>query len=297
MNKDKYIAIIKLSSIALLLSICGNFGCNKEAPAKEPETMAQFEKAPIDDFSSNASKSVTGLKWTFITDQVMGGVSTGKMEFIEHDSRSCLHLKGDVSLKNRGGFIQVRRNLDPKGKPFDASAFDGIYLRVKGNIEPYAIHLRTTDTRLAWQFYQAQFRTDGTWQEFKISFKKFMPVSLKKSLDIKKLALSAPLSPGEMNQLLNDARIIAKKNGVSIYLEKAFLTTDLFPESITRGKYVLLIFKGNTKDKYFALKAEKEKMIKQGKYTEEARMAIARKMGELLSYPEKKIDELLAKQK
>ena len=117
------------------------------------------------------------------------------------------------------------------------------------------------------------------------------------SLDIKKLALSAPLSPGEMNQLLNDARIIAKKNGVSIYLEKAFLTTDLFPESITRGKYVLLIFKGNTKDKYFALKAEKEKMIKQGKYTEEARMAIARKMGELLSYPEKKIDELLAKQK
>ncbi len=187
MSKDKYIAIIKLSSIALFLSICGNFGCNKEAPAKEPKTMAQPDKVLIDDFSSNITKSKTDSKWTFISDQVMGGVSTGKMEFIEYDSRSCLHMNGDVSLKNRGGFIQVRSNLNPKGKTFDASAFDGIYLRIKGNSEPYALHLRTTNTRLPWQYYQARFRTDGTWQGIRISFKQFEPISLKKSLDIKKL--------------------------------------------------------------------------------------------------------------
>jgi len=187
MSNDKYIAVIKLSSIALFMSICGNFGCNKEAPAKEPRTKAQFEKRLIDDFSSDNSKSATGLKWIFITDLVMGGVSTGKMEFIQHDNRSCLHMKGDVSLKNRGGFIQVRRNLDPKGRSLDAHAFDGIYLRVKGNSEPYAIHLRTKDTKLARQYYQAQFRTDGKWQEIKISFKQFKPISLKKFLDKKYL--------------------------------------------------------------------------------------------------------------
>lgn len=187
MSKYKYIAIIKLSSIVLFLSICVNFGCNKEAPAKEPKTMAQPEKTLIDDFSSDASKSVTGRTWTFISDQVMGGVSTGKMEFIEHDSRSCLHMNGDVSLKNRGGFIQVRSNLNPKGKTFDASSFDGIYLRVKGNNEPYALHLRTSNTWFPWQHYQAMFRTDGTWQEIKVAFEQFEPVSLKKPLNRKKL--------------------------------------------------------------------------------------------------------------
>ncbi len=187
MSKDKYIAIIKLSSIALFLSIFGTFAYNNKIPAKEPENMANIKKLLIDDFSLNVSKSKTDSKWTFISDQVMGGVSTGKMEFIEHDSRSCLYMNGDVSLKNRGGFIQVRSNLNPKGKTFDASAFDGIYLSVKGNDEPYALHLRTSNTWLPWQHYQALFRTNGTWQEIKVAFEQFEPVSLKKSLNRKKL--------------------------------------------------------------------------------------------------------------
>ena len=115
------------------------------------------------------------------------------------------------------------------------------------------------------------------------------------SLGIKKLALSSPLSPEEMDQLMDDALNIAKKNNVSIYLEKDFLTTDLFPESITQGKYVLLIFTGKVKDKYMSLKREKEKLIKSGEYTGELRAAIAREMGRLLSYPEEKITELLSR--
>jgi len=180
MSKGKYIAVIELSSIVLFLNMCGNFGCNKQVPAKEPETKARIEKALIDDFSKDNTKSSTGHTWTFITDQVMGGVSTGKMEFMEHESRSCLHLKGEVSLKNRGGFIQVRSNLNPKGKTFDASSFEGIYIRVKGNKEQYALHLRTSNTWFPWQHYQAMFRTDGTWQEIKVAFEQFQPISLRK---------------------------------------------------------------------------------------------------------------------
>jgi peptide methionine sulfoxide reductase msrA/msrB len=194
MSKDKYIPLIKLSSIALFLSICGNFGCNKDVPAKEPETKVRIEKTLIDDFPPDVLKSEARLKWSFITDRVMGGVSTGKMEFMEHENRSCLHMTGEVSLKNRGGFIQVRRNLNPKARPFDASAFDGIYLRVKGNSESYAIHLRTGDTTLARQYYQAQFPTDGTWQEIKIPLQQFKPVLLKKPLNrkyIKTIAVAA----------------------------------------------------------------------------------------------------------
>lgn len=112
---------------------------------------------------------------------------------------------------------------------------------------------------------------------------------------IKKLALSAPLAPEEMSQLIEEAERIAQSNGVFIYLEKDFLVTDLFPEEITAGKYVLLIYLDPVKDDYMALKTEKEKLIQTGQYQGEARKNIAIKMGHLLSYPEDRIEKMLVK--
>ena len=60
----------------------------------------------IDNFQSNKNES-----WEFISDQVMGGVSTGKMLFKDQDTDGYLHLTGNVSTKNQGGFIQARRSL------------------------------------------------------------------------------------------------------------------------------------------------------------------------------------------
>jgi hypothetical protein len=113
------------------------------------------------------------------------------------------------------------------------------------------------------------------------------------SMDVKKLALSAPLSPSEMDELIADAERIANENDVSVYIEKDFLTTDLFSEELTADKYVLLICKPPAKEEYAALKKEKRGLVESGEYTGEARTQIARKMGRLLSYPENKIDELL----
>ncbi len=112
---------------------------------------------------------------------------------------------------------------------------------------------------------------------------------------VKKLALSAPLTPEEMAQLLPDAERIAKENGVSIYLEKDFLVTDLFPEDITTDKHVLLIYLDPIKDEYLALKSEKEDLIATAQYQGEARTSIARRMGRLLSYPEERIENMLEK--
>lgn len=114
---------------------------------------------------------------------------------------------------------------------------------------------------------------------------------------VKKLALSAPLTPEEMTQLLPDAERIAKENGASIYLEKDFLVTDLFPEDITTGKQVLLIYLDPIKDEYLALKSEKEDLIATGRYQGEARTNIARQMGRLLSYPDERIENMLEKDK
>jgi len=113
-------------------------------------------------------------------------------------------------------------------------------------------------------------------------------------IGIKNLALSAPLEPDEMDALIDEARIIATKNHVEIYREVDFLVTDLFPAEITHGKHVLLIYKGSIKQEYINLKEKKKQLVQLKKYKGEARTQIARTFGKLLSYPDKRINELLS---
>ena len=112
---------------------------------------------------------------------------------------------------------------------------------------------------------------------------------------VKKLALSAALSPEKMDALIEDAARIAKRNNVEIYRENDFLVTDLFPASITEGKHVLVIYKGETRQEYLDLKIRKGQLVASNQYTGEARKEIARRFGAMLSYPEWKIDELISK--
>lgn len=111
---------------------------------------------------------------------------------------------------------------------------------------------------------------------------------------VKKLALSAALSPEDMDALVEEAARIAKRNNVEIYRENDFLVTDLFPPSITEGKHVLVIYKGETRQEYLDLKIRKGQLVASNQYAGEAREEIARRFGAMLSYPEWKIDELIS---
>jgi hypothetical protein len=114
-------------------------------------------------------------------------------------------------------------------------------------------------------------------------------------LGVKQLALSEVLSPDEMDDIMEDALRIARRNGVEMWRETDFLVTDLYPEDVAAGKHVLLIYTGDTRDRYLAIKADKAKLVAAGNYTGAAREDIARRFGRLLSYPEPVIDDLLAK--
>jgi hypothetical protein len=141
----------------------------------------------IDDFSLNEGRSALGTKWRQYTDQVMGGESTASHSFTVIDNKRCVHLQGNVSLKNRGGFVQVALPLRQNGKAFDASQFTGVRLWVKGNGENYYIHLRSSKTWLPWQYYEASFFAGDQWQKVEIPFEQFAPQSLKSALNPKKL--------------------------------------------------------------------------------------------------------------
>ena len=121
------------------------------------------------DLMADELKPVQDFSWTYLGDTVMGGVSQGQAELQNRDGASVLRLTGTVSTENRGGFIQVRTALDD-GLP---NSTKGIRLRVRGNGEQYFIHLRTTSTRLPWQYYQAPFETSANWQIVDIPLDRF----------------------------------------------------------------------------------------------------------------------------
>jgi len=116
-------------------------------------------------------------------------------------------------------------------------------------------------------------------------------------LGVKQLALSEVLSPADMNALMDDAWVVAERNGVELYRESDLLVTDLYPPDIAAGKDVLLIYTGDTLEKYLAIKSDKARLVADGAYAGVAREKIARRFGNLLSYPDSVIDELIRKQR
>jgi len=106
--------------------------------------------------------------WEFISDRVMGGISSGKAEFVEEDDYTYLQLKGVVSTENNGGFIQVRSSYDIKN-----DSYEGIKLKVRGIPSEYYIHIRTSFLFLPWQYYSGKFEVTKDWKKIEIPFSKF----------------------------------------------------------------------------------------------------------------------------
>lgn len=126
--------------------------------------FASADNMKVDDFSDNP-----GQRWQYVSDQVMGGVSAGVVEYKSQDNEAYASLIGEVSTENNGGFIQIRTKLDKK-HVVDAG---GVYIRARGNNQRYYIHLRTTGTMLPWQYYQSSFDVTEEWQNFELPLEEF----------------------------------------------------------------------------------------------------------------------------
>jgi len=122
----------------------------------------------IHDFNTNAQS-----QWSYVSDQVMGGVSEGSLSFRQEDSQTFAHMTGTVSTENNGGFIQFRTNV----KNIDKKQLQGIYLTVRGNSEKYYIHLRTSGTLMPWHYYSSDFLAIDSWQMIQLPLDSFLPSS------------------------------------------------------------------------------------------------------------------------
>jgi hypothetical protein len=138
----------------------------------------------IDDFSSKSS--ALGTRWVLVSDRVMGGVSDGRMSRTTIAGRQGLCMRGAVSLKNNGGFLQLALDLGPAGT-LDASAYAGLRVVVRGNGERYNLHLKTGDVRRPWQSYRQGFEAGAVWEEVRLPFAGFRPHRVDAPLDTGRL--------------------------------------------------------------------------------------------------------------
>lgn len=111
---------------------------------------------------------------------------------------------------------------------------------------------------------------------------------------VKQMALSSVMTSAEMDDFLPFATEEAAKYNVEIYRESDLIVTDLFPHDVAKGKDVLILFQGLTKNAYLRLKKDQLQYQADGDYSLAERQDIARRFGRLLSYTPRKINRLLA---
>jgi hypothetical protein len=108
-------------------------------------------------------------KWKFISDQVMGGVSSGEASYSKLNNENQAYISGNVSTKNNGGFIQIRRSLTD----VNLKNAQSIKINASGNNQEYFLHLRTKGTLLPWQYYQLRFKVQKNFQNYNLRITDF----------------------------------------------------------------------------------------------------------------------------
>ena len=103
-------------------------------------------------------------QWMVINDGVMGGVS--RSSFKKADPAGAV-FAGVVSLENYGGFCSVSSR---QPAPVDASAFDGIAVRCKGDGKTYKLTLKN-DSSFGGFSYQFRFAVSSNeWMTYQSAF-------------------------------------------------------------------------------------------------------------------------------
>jgi adhesin HecA-like repeat protein len=122
------------------------------------------------EIGGGASGGVLAPHWEYVADTVMGGVSTGRLSRETVDGRAAVRLRGQVSLDNNGGFIQMAFDLRPDGRGVDLSDWRGIEFDLRGNGASYDIRLRTDQLSRPWQSFRTEVTAPLQWRAVRVAF-------------------------------------------------------------------------------------------------------------------------------
>lgn len=121
----------------------------------------------------------TSLKWRIVNDGVMGGLSRGTSVLTENDK---LYFKGNISLKNNGGFSSTRTYQSK----FNLKGYKGVKVRLKGDGRMYYFTSRANNKRMLAFWSPIQTKPDQ-WMTVKIPFDSFYATSFGRKIPGMKL--------------------------------------------------------------------------------------------------------------
>lgn len=123
--------------------------------------------AVIDDFS-NTENNQLGLPRQFMNDTMVGGKTTAQHQV----ANGILHIKGDIEPpRGQPGWASTVLLLDPQGLPRDASAYNGIRLRVKVNSGTLSLSANSSEiTNFDYHAAPVVVQPDGKFHDVKIPF-------------------------------------------------------------------------------------------------------------------------------
>jgi monofunctional biosynthetic peptidoglycan transglycosylase len=129
--------------------------------------------------------------WYIVDDDVMGGVSSSKIDFSD---KGIMSFSGTMSLDNNGGFSSVRSEW----MPAELTGSDGILLKVMGDGKSYRFRIRSTVTGRDIS-YNAIFETSPkNWEMIYIPFEGMIPTYRGFVMDVEPLDPSKIASFGFM---------------------------------------------------------------------------------------------------
>lgn len=115
------------------------------------------------DFGSSSGKT---KDWYVISDNVMGGVTTSKLEYTDNS----MVLSGELSLKNFGGFSSVKTRFNN----FDLSSYKGLKIRYRSSYPKFAFTLENSKN-WTYPYYKGHLPNSkpNVWTEATLYFKDF----------------------------------------------------------------------------------------------------------------------------
>ncbi|WP_044411047.1 CIA30 family protein [Thiomicrospira microaerophila] len=144
---------------------------------------------PLDPLSADS-----GEAWDYMSDQVMGGLSSGQLEQHQEGMGWVTCLAGEVRLDNNGGFIQMQFDLSSID---NLARFEGLYLTWRGEAPAVAAHLKTTDLRQPWQSYKNTVFPSTDWKTDYWPFTQFAPYRTGIPLDVQQASRFGLLAIGQ----------------------------------------------------------------------------------------------------
>ncbi|WP_166253459.1 CIA30 family protein [Marinobacter salicampi] len=105
--------------------------------------------------------------WTLVSDQVMGGVSSGTLRQEDRYGSSCACLSGRTRLENNGGFLQMKLEIEPDHLRAD---YGGLFIELLGGAHDYNLHVKTDQLEKPWQSFRCTLQAEPRRTRFVVPY-------------------------------------------------------------------------------------------------------------------------------